>query len=71
MFRGEANAIDAIDAERRAVHFKLDDKEIFQKVVIAFDLSHAGYVSFGHEKRKKYIPRGDTTGAQVQSWSCE
>lgn len=37
-FREDANAIDT---ERRAVNFKLEDQEIFQKAVMAFDLSHA------------------------------
>lgn len=36
--REDANAIDT----ERAVNFKLDDQEIFQKGVMAFDLSHAG-----------------------------
>lgn len=38
-FREDANAIDT---ERRAVNFKLEDQEIFQNAGMAFDLSHAG-----------------------------
>lgn len=37
-FRGRANAVDG---ERIAVNFKWDD-QVFLKVVMAFDLSHAG-----------------------------
>ena len=46
--------VEAINIERWEINFSLVDQEIFQKVVMAFHLSHAGEVHMDMQRCKQY-----------------